>query len=141
MQLTEKVELPSDSSDHRWYALRNLVFSKRLDEAKQLIVERPSLLTETNSCGETALHFLAVENDLQGVAWLHEKGQSVDSIDAFGEPVIFAVAKLRYRELFEWFVNAGADITVCDADGLNLLAHLREWDVDDMADWISEKFK
>ena len=139
--MTEKVELPSDSTDPSWYTLRNLVFAKRFGEATQLILEKPSLLIQTNGCGETALHFLAVENDLQGVAWLHEKGQSVNSVDGFGEPVIFAVAKLRYQELFEWFVNVGADITVCDADGLNLSAYLREWDVDDMADWISEKFK
>jgi ankyrin repeat protein len=74
----------------------------------------------TDSCGETALHFLAIENDLEGVAWLHRKGQPIDTVDGFGEPVIFAVAQLGYKELFTWFAHTGANLNARNADGLSL---------------------
>jgi hypothetical protein len=87
-----------------------MVFSSRFNEAQRLFCEFPALRLMTNGCGETALHFLAIENDLDGVLWLQERGFSIDTVDAFGEPVIFAVAELGYKELFSWFVSKGANL-------------------------------
>jgi hypothetical protein len=138
MQIPE--ELPPDQTPPIWYKFRNLVFSQQFDEAARLLDETPELVSMTNSCGETALHFLAIENDLQGVAWLHGRGLALDTSDAFGEPLIFSVAQLGYKELFRWFVRQGADLNVVNMDGLNLISHLREYEKNDMADWIATGF-
>ena len=62
-------------SDPRWYKLRNLVFEEAFANADALVASDPSLLHARNGLGETVLHFLAVEDDLAGVAWLHAKGE------------------------------------------------------------------
>jgi ankyrin repeat protein len=94
----------------------------------------------TDSCGETALHFLAIENAIEGVRWLRERGASINTVDAFGEPLIFSVAQLGYKDLFSWHVRQGADLSALSKDGLNLIAHLHEYEKEEMADWISTYF-
>ena len=64
-----------------------------------------------NGIGETVLHFLAVENDREGVSWLHSRGFSLNETNAFGIPMIFEVAQLEYRDLFLWFTHHGADLS------------------------------
>lgn len=123
-----------------WYEFRNIVYSEQFDEAERLLSEVSDLRSMTNGCGETALHFLAIENDWAGVLWLHERGFSIDTVDAFGEPVIFVVAQLRYKELFSWFVSKGANLYAKNREGLDIISHLRDYDKDDMADWIKSTF-
>ncbi len=117
-----------------------MVYSERFDEAERLLAEVSGLRSMTNGCGETALHFLAIENALEGVLWLQERGFSIDTVDAFGEPVIFVVAQLGYKELFSWFVSKGANVRAKNRYGLDLISHLRDYDKDDMADWIETTF-
>ena len=69
--------------------------------------------------------FLAIENELEGVAWLHQRGLSIDTVGAFGEPVIFAVAQLNYKGLFTCSVRAGADVNAKNRDGLTLISQSR----------------
>ena len=131
-----KEEPRPDQTSPVWYEFRNMICSERFDEAERLLSEVSGLRSMTNGCGETALHFLAIENDLEGVLWLQERGFSIDTVDAFGEPVIFVVAQLGYKELFTWFVSKGANVRTTNRDGLDLISHLRDFDKDDMADWI-----
>jgi ankyrin repeat protein len=123
-----------------WYEFRNLVFFQRFDEAGSLLAKTPDLISMTDSCGETALHFLAIENAIEGVRWLRERGASINTVDAFGEPLIFSVAQLGYKDLFSWHVRQGADLSALSKDGLNLIAHLHEYEKEEMADWISTYF-
>jgi hypothetical protein len=139
MQFSE--ELQAEQTLPIWYEFRNLVFAERFDEAERLLAEEPGLVSMTDGCGETALHFLAIENDLDGIASLHERGLSIDTVDAFGEPVVFVVAQLGYKELFSWFIRAGADLNVKNRDGLTLISHLKEYEKDDMAAWVSTCFR
>jgi hypothetical protein len=133
-------ELVAEQTPRIWYEFRDLVFAKRFDEAGRLLAGEPRLVSMTNGCGESALHFLAIENDLEGVAWLHARGLSVDTVDAFGEPVVFAVAQLGYHELFSWFASVGANLDTKNREGLSLISHLKEYEKQEMADWISARF-
>ena len=99
-------------------------------------MQTPSLLSLTNGLGETALHHLAVENDLEGVAWLRAKGSSLDTTNVFGTPVVFEVAQLEYRDLYSWFLANGANARARDKEGKNIIEHLNGFDVYEMGLWI-----
>jgi hypothetical protein len=122
--------------DAAWYALRNAVFAEDFAEADALVAARPELLHLLNGIGETVLHFLAVEDDQAGVAWLHARGADINTKNQFGTPVLFEVASLGYRDLFRWLVEKGADARAQDAEGQDLVEHLLEYDKQEMASWV-----
>jgi len=89
-----------------------------------------------NGIGETALHWLAVENDLDAVKWLSDHGADLNSKNDFGTPLVFEVALLGYTDLFRWLISNGADPRQKDADGLGLKDHLIEHDKADMVNTV-----
>jgi ankyrin repeat protein len=91
-----------------WYEWRNLVYAKQFENAAELLRANPQLVSLRNGLGETVLHYLAVENHSEGVAWLHARGFDIDSQNEFGTPVVFEVAQLGYKDLLLWFKEAGA---------------------------------
>jgi len=126
--------------DPAWYELRDSVHAKQFQQAAALLVANPSLVSLKNGLGETVLHDLAVENDLEAVAWLHEHGFSLDSHNDFGIPVVFEVAQLGYKELLLWLNQAGANFRVVDGDGRSIVIYLRQFKTDkiiDMIDFVS----
>ena len=120
-----------------WYALRNSVFERDFPAAEKLLSENPSLVNARDGLGETVLHFLAVENDLEGVSWLHARGFSLDERNKFGTPTVFEVAQLEYRELFVWFVHNGADLSLKDGEGNDIVANLLEYGKEEMAQFVA----
>jgi ankyrin repeat protein len=82
------------------------------------------------------LHFLAVEDHQEAVAWLHARGADIDTKNEFGTPVLFEVASLGYKKLFGWLIEAGADAHARDADGQDLIEYLLDYDKDEMAGWV-----
>lgn len=119
-----------------WYEFRNVVHCGEFEAAEKLLKETPSLLYMTNGLGETALHFLAVEDDQKGVAWLHAKGSDINTRNKFGTPVLFEVAQLGYKSLFVWFVENGADLRIRDARDQDIVDYLLEYDKGEMAGWV-----
>ena len=122
--------------DPRWYGLRNALCERRFNDAEALLRDSPVLLLMTNGLGETVLHFLAVENDREGVEWLRVRGADLDTKNAFGTPVLFEVAQLEYKELYAWFVERGADTTTVDGEGNSVVDYLLEYDLEEMANWV-----
>jgi hypothetical protein len=109
-----------------WYELRNAIFLGEFTHAANLLASDPDLLDLRNGIGETVLHFLAVENDLRGVEWLHRRGFSLNTKNSFGQPIIFEVAQLGYQELFLWLAKHGADLLAMDNENRNILEFLQE---------------
>ena len=125
--------------DKQWYQLRNAVYSKDYSGAELLLKSAPKLITHTNLTGETVLHFLAVENDIEGVKWLKSKEFDIDTKNDFGTPVIFEVAQLGYKELLIWFYENGANFSAKDGEDFSLIEYLEEWEKPDMAKFVMEK--
>lgn len=113
-------------TEPRWYELRSAVFARDFRAAEELLRKNPDLLALRNGIGETVLHYLAVENAAEGVAWLHDKGADLDTKNEFGTPALFEVAQLGYEELFAWFVAHGANLGAVDDYGQGLVAFLAE---------------
>ena len=127
---------PSIEIDPHWYAFRDAVHERRLDDAESMLRETPALLFLTSGLGKTALHYLAVEDDLEGVAWLKAKGADLDTKNRFGTPVLFEVAQLEYRQLYGWLVQNGADTRARDRDDRGIVEHLLQFEVPEMIEWV-----
>ena len=66
--------------------------------AAALLDAEPGLLFARDGLGETALHYLAVENRLEAVEWLSARGATLDTVsDVQGSPVSEA-SSLGYEE-------------------------------------------
>lgn len=123
-----------------WYQLRNMVSQGDLSSAAALLHTHPHLLEERNGIGETVLHFLAIEDHLSGVEWLHAQGASLNASNKFGTPLLFEVAQLGYHDLFLWLVNHGADLNQANKSGDSLHDYLVEYRCDKMLKFIGEHF-
>jgi ankyrin repeat protein len=128
----------ASSAEQRWYALRDAVRRRDYGAAQKMLDDDRTLLTLRNGIGETVLHYLAVENDSVGIVWLHNKGADLDTKNAFGRPVLFEVAQLKYKDLFVWFVDKGADVKAVDRDGQGLVDYLEEFGHSAMAEFVTQ---
>jgi hypothetical protein len=111
-------------TEPQWCELRDSVYSKLFDHAEKLLRANPRLVTLTNSVGETVLDYFAVENDIEGVAWLRNHGFSLNTRSDLGTPLVFEVADLGYMDLLLWFSQNGADFSVLDEDNRGIFEHL-----------------
>jgi len=121
-----------------WYEFMAAVAQRDLERASRLLSANPELIHLRNGIGETVLHYQAVENDIEGVRWLHDHGADLNTRNEFGKPVIFEVAQLGYEELFRWFVASGADTRQTDANGGTIQDHLSEYDKPQMAKMVDD---
>lgn len=126
-------------TDPAWYEFRNAVYAREFARAQEMLTATPSLIHLTNGLGETALHFLAVENDEEGVARLHARGASLDTKNMFGDPVLFEVASLGYKELFVWFSENGANLKVTNREDEDVVIHLLNQDNEEVAEWVRRR--
>lgn len=77
-----------------------------------LLDAEPALLFARDGLGETALHYLAVEDQLEAVKWLFARGATLDTVsDVQGSPLSEA-ASLGYEELVARLLAAGADVAI-----------------------------
>ena len=121
-----------------WYQLRNAACQGDFETAHTLLRTNPNLLDDRNGIGETVLHFLAVEDCLPGIEWLHARGASLNTTNKFGTPLLFEVAQLGYRDLLLWLVAHGADPKQTDNNGQSLRSYLTEYDKPDMIAFLDE---
>lgn len=116
-----------------WTELVSLVEGRKFEEAAALLARVPSLRSDVDGIGETALHYLAVENDQHGVSWLASQGFDLNTRNDFGTPVVFEVALLDYRDLLQWFISNGADLKCRDDNGQNIKEYVLDYDRLDLA--------
>jgi ankyrin repeat protein len=90
--------------------------------AEELLREEPDLIYVKNGIGETVLHYLAVENELELVRWLHNKGSDLNTTNEFGNTPLSAAAGLGNLEICEYLLDAGASHKICTPDGDSALS-------------------
>ena len=103
---------------------RALVYAclKNLDKARELLREHPDWRGCRDGIGETALHYLVIENRLPAVQLLHEAGSSVDEPDDFGTTPLMHAIQLNHRELVDWLLTQHASIEPMDKIGNTALS-------------------
>lgn len=100
-------------------AARKLIraFFKSVDDGLGLLRAEPELMNERTGVGETPLHYLAVENHIEGVRTLVEFGAEVNTSDDFDQTPLAAAAFLGHEDLVRYLLSVGAK---CEpAGGLN----------------------
>jgi ankyrin repeat protein len=81
---------------------------ENLNTAAQLLDDFPSLIDEKTSLGETALHYLAVENQLEAVRFLYQRGANINTANNCGGTPLSEAASLGYVELVKFLLEKGA---------------------------------
>lgn len=115
----------SDASDPRFYRLLYVAWSN-LELAATLVKAEPSIVEARNSIGETAFHFLVVENAQEAVEWLLKHGSNINAKNAFGETPLMNAAQLGYLGMCRFLLARGADVRLRDDSEETALAHAAE---------------
>ncbi len=100
--------MENQTEAQRFYALRDAAYAD-LAAARELIENDASIVAAKNSIGETALHFLAIENALEAVKLLAQNGADVNNRNAFGTPAIIEAAEVGHLEMVDLLLELGAD--------------------------------
>ena len=77
--------------------------------ARLLLTDYPALLDSRWIHNETVLHFLAVENYVDGVRFLAKVGADVDSTNEFGDTALIDVASIGNDKVAEVLLEHGAN--------------------------------
>ena len=81
-----------------------------LDAAAVLLDAEPGLLLARTGLGETALHYLAFENQGEAVRWLFERGASLDTVSDLLMSPLADAAHLGHEALVDWLLDSGATL-------------------------------
>ena len=77
--------------------------------AAQMIAQHAHWLQMENGTGETALHYLAIENCLDAVQFLIDRGAQADARDHFKNTPLMVAAQLGHLEMVRLLLRHGAD--------------------------------
>jgi ankyrin repeat protein len=100
--------MPERKVDPRFYAFRDAVRSD-LRTAAEMLPSDPGILRLRNSIGETAMHFLAVENCPEEVTWLIEQGAELENQNQFQQTPLMEVAALGLLDMCKLLISRGAN--------------------------------
>ncbi|PQV65341.1 Ankyrin repeat [Abditibacterium utsteinense] len=100
-------------SDPRFYLLRDAMFGD-WNTAEVLIAQDPTIIEARSSTGETALHYVAIEDHLEGVKWLLERGANVNTRDNFQSTPLIGAAQLGHEQMCRLLLDHGADLFAMD---------------------------
>ncbi len=81
-----------------------------LEEASEMIEQDPSILHTKTDLGETPLHWLAIEDQLDIVKFLHSKGAHVNTASQGGYTPLSEAASLGLYEMVKFLLENGATV-------------------------------
>ena len=114
---------PPLGHEHNVRCLIEAFFSS-LEEAEGILRSQPSLLNaKTQHRRETALHYLATENHLEGVRFLLEQGAEVDTVASANDTPLMTAAQLGYPDMCRLLLAAGANVKAADESEDTVLHH------------------
>jgi len=96
-------------SEERIIQLIN-AFMEDTEHALHLLDEDPGLVQVKTSIGETALHYLAVENQIEAVEMLYERGADINTVNDCGGTPLSDAASLGCVEQVQILLERGARV-------------------------------
>lgn len=106
--------------------VRDLIaaFASSVEAGARLLKAEPALLhATTERRGETALHWLAVENRLDAVRFLLSRGAAVDAAASANDTPLMSAARLGLEEMCALLIGAGANVHAMDENEESVLHH------------------
>ena len=111
------------------------IAGSRADELRDIVEVR-------DRCGETPLHYLAIERNIDAVRLLLEIGANVNSQDDFGLTVLGSAVIIGDNfPVVDALLKAGAKIRIKDSTGSNIVDQLRLLGRDAEADYFESHEK
>src|SRR5690349_13476272 len=96
-------------------------FMASVDEGAALLDAEPHLLEQRVGVGETPLHYLAEENQLEAVRFLHAHGADLEARNEFGESALRAAVLVAASDVAHYLIDNGADIHDVDTSRESML--------------------
>jgi len=127
--------MPERKVDPRFYTFRDSVHNNP-KAAEEMLARNPDLIRLNNGIGETALHFLAVENHVEEVTWLIEHGAEVDSLNDFKQTPLMEVAGAGLLEMCKLLVSQGANIRYVSPWGESVLSTAASHDQVEVVEYL-----
>lgn len=81
-----------------------------LEKASKLLDKNPGLIFKKTGLGETPLHYLAVENQLEAVKFLYSRGADLNTINECAGTPLSEAASLGYIDMVKFLLENGANI-------------------------------
>ena len=103
----------AESERDRQRRLAQAVFSD-VNQAKAEVQRDPSLLHARDGVGETAFHYVVVENRLDLAQHLLDWGSDINTRDHSGATPLMHAVQLGYLDLVKWLIQHGADLDLKD---------------------------
>jgi ankyrin repeat protein len=123
--------------DPRFQIFRDAACSD-LQVAAGLLAEDPKMVLLRNGIGETAMHFLAVEDHREAVSWLIENGAEVDTRNEFGQTPLMEVASLGMLDMCQLLVSRGASFRYVSSRGDSVFSAVTESDQVEVLGYLLE---
>lgn len=82
------------------------------ERGQELACLEPALIEARDGLGETALHYLSVENQIEAVQALVAMGAEVNTVSYVGGTPLSEAASLGYVELVRYLLSSGAQLYV-----------------------------
>lgn len=95
---------------------------ENLNKARELLHKHPDWLHCKDGVGETAFHYLVVENQLASVKVLLEAGADLNEPDGFGTTPLMNAVFLGHREMVGWLLDRCASIEGMNQTGWTALS-------------------
>ena len=86
-------------------------------QAKAMLRRHPDLIKRKTSVGETALHYVIVEDSPTGAEFLIGHGSDVNTTNNFGETPLMDAAYLGYTRMVKILLEHGAGVNLRSPDG------------------------
>jgi ankyrin repeat protein len=90
--------------------------------AAEMIARFPELVALKSSIGETALHYLVIENDIASAQFLIERGADVNTRNKFAGTPLMDAAKLGLQPMCRFLIENGATIDSKDHNGCTAIS-------------------
>ncbi len=100
--------VPMSDTHPEFYNIRN-AFLEDIPAATAMVAATPSYLKARNSLGETVLHWLAIEDQVEAARALLDLGAEVNAVNKFGDSVLMNAAQLNYEAMCALLLERGAD--------------------------------
>ena len=109
--------------DHNVRCLVEALFTS-IESGAKMLDRHPELLhATTEHRHETALHWLAVENHLEGVKFLLARDAKVDEPASSGDTALMSASRLGYDDMCALLIRAGANVNAADENEDSVLHH------------------
>lgn len=87
-------------------------FFLSVEDGQRLLAQEPALIAARDGLGETALHYLSVENQIEGVQVLVANGAEINTLNDVGGTPLSEAASLGYVDLVKYLLSTGAQLHI-----------------------------